>query len=240
MPGLDLIIFLIVIGFSGASWVYGKIREQADLQRAREEARKRFEEQLRTGRAEVEEGEEQPTSREQRLDELAARRQAQLQELRKRQQAAARGGQQTVVLRGPSPQQVPSQQQSRQSQRQTNLPRPVARTPAMQAQRVRQPTRQQLIEQQQAAARQQMEAAQEEERRQRAARERLEAARRAEAERSVAPALRGHTVRELLLHPHDATRKNTLRALVGATEVLSPPMSARNERELPWNRPDAL
>lgn len=238
MPGLDLIIFLIVIGFSGASWVYGKIREQADLQRAREEARKRFEEQLRTGRAETGEEEDQTTSREQRLDELAARRQAQLQELRKRQQAAARGGQQTVVLRGPSSQQAPAQQRS--SQRQTTTPRPVTRVPSAQSQRVRQPTRQQLLQQQQAEARQQIEAAQEEERRQRAVRERMEAARRAQAETAIAPALKGHTVRELLLHPHDATRKNTLRALIGATEVLSTPMSARNEREMPWNRIDAL
>lgn len=106
-------IFLIVVGISVASSIIGKLKEQAEINRAREAARKRREEEERTGRPA-----EQPsrqtqisaqseyrtsaqsqqtqqtqtttpaptaTSREQRMRDIAARRQAELRELRERQ-----------------------------------------------------------------------------------------------------------------------------------------------------------
>lgn len=80
----QLVLFAAIFGLSILSWVVGKVREQAEIKRQRDAARRRMEEQLRTGRAEPAPS---PTTAAQGMSaqELAARRQAQLQELRRQQ-----------------------------------------------------------------------------------------------------------------------------------------------------------
>lgn len=85
----QLIIIIAALSLSFLSWAYQKVRENQELKRAREAARRRYEEQLRTGR------EDEPSTvassgTSPSLEELAARRQAQLQELRRQQQERAR------------------------------------------------------------------------------------------------------------------------------------------------------
>ncbi len=79
-------IVLVFMGLSLASWVMGHLREQLRRKRANDEARRRFEEQLRTGRDPQQEPRAQPQARTPTMEELAARRQAQLEEIRRRQQ----------------------------------------------------------------------------------------------------------------------------------------------------------
>lgn len=93
----QFIIFMIVMAFSVLSWVIGYLKEQSRIKKAKDEQRKRFEESLRTGRP-VEEA-ARPTDP---AAELAARRQAQLQELRRQQMEERSRGGGTVVVRAPS------------------------------------------------------------------------------------------------------------------------------------------
>jgi len=101
----QLVIILIFAGISTLSWVFGKLREQAELKRARDDARKRRDEELRTGRSEQEPSPAaaRPTAAQSRAQELAARRQAQLEQLRRQQQSRAQvtlpGG--VVIVRTP-------------------------------------------------------------------------------------------------------------------------------------------
>ena len=93
-------IFLIVIGISVVSSIIGKLKEQAEINRAREAARRRREEEVRTGQPQTEtqsastrqrpaqpsqQTRPQPASREDRMREVSARRQAELRDLRERQ-----------------------------------------------------------------------------------------------------------------------------------------------------------
>lgn len=80
-------LFAIVASLSLISWIVGKLREQAEIKRAKDEARRRQDEQLRTGRASGAPGGpagNAPAGAS--AQELAARRQAQLEALRKQQQ----------------------------------------------------------------------------------------------------------------------------------------------------------
>lgn len=100
----QLLILLLAIGAPALSWVFGKLREQAELKKARDAARRRHEESLRTTHL-TERSPARLSPQEQRQRErqdLAARRQAQLRELRQRQhERVSRPG--TVVVRGPGP-----------------------------------------------------------------------------------------------------------------------------------------
>jgi len=117
MGGMNfqLLIILLFFGFTALSWIVNKLREQAEVKRLRDEMRRREDESLRSTNVSrqaeadqrLQEGVKSPTQ--QRMEELAARRQAQLRELRERQagETAQRrptgggvpgGG---VVVRGP-------------------------------------------------------------------------------------------------------------------------------------------
>lgn len=85
------IILALVIGASVVSWIFRKVQEEAERRRVRDEMARREMERLRTGR---EPGESETATQMQRAQELAARRQAQLQELRRRQQERSRQQQQ--------------------------------------------------------------------------------------------------------------------------------------------------
>lgn len=98
---IQIIAIAIVLGVSGLSWLYRKLREQAALKRIEDERRRRQEELLRTGRDPLAEpappddgGEER-----RRQHEIAARREAELQELRRRQAGAP-------IAQRPAPAQV--------------------------------------------------------------------------------------------------------------------------------------
>jgi hypothetical protein len=95
----NLWFLALFFGMSFASWLYGQLREQAKLKKAREEARRQYEEGLRTGRTSTEQPRPSPQPATATAGELAERRQAQLRELR-RQQDATRGGT-TVVIAKP-------------------------------------------------------------------------------------------------------------------------------------------
>jgi hypothetical protein len=77
-------LFAIVATLSLLSWIIGKLREQAEIKRAKDEARRRQDEQLRTGRSSGAPAANAPAGAS--AQELAARRQAQLEALRKQQQ----------------------------------------------------------------------------------------------------------------------------------------------------------
>lgn len=103
----QLLIILIFFGFTALSWIANKLREQAEVKRLRDEMRRREEEALRSTNVmrqaeadeRVQEGVKSPTQ--QRMEELAARRQAQLRELRERQAGeGARQRQPGVVVPG--------------------------------------------------------------------------------------------------------------------------------------------
>lgn len=97
-------IFLLVFGFGAASWLIRQLQEQARIRQAKERAKRQYEEQLRTGRPPEA---ATPASREPRLprpDDLIARRQAQLNELRRRQtQGSPLAGHGMVVKAPTSP-----------------------------------------------------------------------------------------------------------------------------------------
>lgn len=101
----NLIFLAVLLGASGIGWVLRQLRDQASRRQAQAEAQRRQEERLRTGRdpvtGEVVASASQPMREsevdsqavaEQRLRELAARRQEQLRELRRQRGAAAPTG----------------------------------------------------------------------------------------------------------------------------------------------------
>lgn len=110
-PGLmNFLVFFLAFGLPLIGWVFGKVKEQREAKQLRDEMKRRREEQLRTGRTgDVEQA--APASRpsrisgrvdaadesggvsaeRQRLQDLAAKRQAQLRELRARQRAQQQG-----------------------------------------------------------------------------------------------------------------------------------------------------
>ncbi len=97
-------IFLLVFGFGAASWIIRQLQEQARIRQAKERAKRQYEEQLRTGRSGGESAAIQ--SREPMLprpDDLVARRQAQLQELRRRQAEGSPLAGAGMIVRTPSP-----------------------------------------------------------------------------------------------------------------------------------------
>jgi len=127
----QFIILLLAMGVSFASWFFGKLREQAEVKAQQEAARKRREQALReapkpTSRASAQ---PEPTPvRQGGLDDLAARRQRQLQELRKRQAERARtstsrGVERTEVR---APQQQPTARQRPAPARQRGGAKPPA------------------------------------------------------------------------------------------------------------------
>lgn len=96
-------IFLLVFGFGAASWLIRQLQEQARIRQARERAKRQYEEQLRTGRGAPEPA--APGQREPMLprpDDLVARRQAQLAELRRRQAQTSPLGGPGMVVKSPS------------------------------------------------------------------------------------------------------------------------------------------
>jgi hypothetical protein len=94
----QLILILIVMGFSVISWIANYLKEQSRIRAAKEEQRRRYEEALRTGRPA-----EAPVRSADPAAELAARRQAQLQELRRQQmEDRARQGGVVVTRTGPA------------------------------------------------------------------------------------------------------------------------------------------
>ena len=99
----QLLILLLAIGAPAISWIFGKLREQAELKKARDTAKRRQDDSLRTTQL-TNRSAPAPTpetQRERERQELAARRQAQLRELRQRQyERATRPG---TVVRGPAP-----------------------------------------------------------------------------------------------------------------------------------------
>jgi hypothetical protein len=104
---MQLIGFILVVGLSALSWMFQKIAEQRQKKKAQDVAERRKLESLRTGRSE--EAPAAPTAS--RQQDLAAKRQAQLEELRRRAADRARQhGQQPgpVVTGAPMPRPVPA------------------------------------------------------------------------------------------------------------------------------------
>lgn len=102
---LHLIVILLIVGASFISWLAKKLKEQADKKRALQEMERRRLEALRTGKDPGAAVAAAPSGspEELRLRELAARRQAQLQELRRRQQNRPQqgGGRPPIVILAP-------------------------------------------------------------------------------------------------------------------------------------------
>lgn len=86
---IHLIIFVILLAFSGISWVYRQLKAQQAMKQIRDRAEQRQVEVLRTGRDPDSEP-LQNSAEALRARELAARREAQLIELRRRAQERAR------------------------------------------------------------------------------------------------------------------------------------------------------
>jgi hypothetical protein len=90
---INLYIFLLVLAASGLSWLFRQLNEAKERKRALQAEQRRKDEILRTGRdpSETAANPMQEADANQRLREIAARRQAQLRELRKKQQAGGEG-----------------------------------------------------------------------------------------------------------------------------------------------------
>lgn len=99
---IHLILILLVFGASALSWVIGKLREQAAVKRMKDEARRRTDEELRTGRITDAPAEPSRSSELAELRELAARRQQQLQQMRQTQKQTAAQRREDAA-RGPAP-----------------------------------------------------------------------------------------------------------------------------------------
>lgn len=107
---IQILIIVFLLSLSGIGWLARKLQEQAELKRQRE-TRKRIEEEiLRTGRDPREQDRSRALTPEQRrMREIAARRQAQLEELRRRRTARQQqptqrtqtGGRTPPVVMGP-------------------------------------------------------------------------------------------------------------------------------------------
>jgi len=158
---------LIIVAISIISSIVGKIKEQAEIKRAKDAAQRRYQEQIRTGQAPnpqqsqvrapgvLQAPQQSPASAGDQLRDIAARRQAELRELRKRQ-AAQR--EQRRMPKDPAP--LPTQPTERRAAvvrpgtpRQSTRPQPIPqRTNDAEADlRQRQAARNREIEQARAA-----------------------------------------------------------------------------------------
>ncbi|MBN8645692.1 MAG: hypothetical protein J0L61_10710 [Planctomycetes bacterium] len=99
---IHLILILLVFGASALSWVIGKLREQAAIKKMKDEAKRRSEEELRTGRVTSAPAEPSRSSELAELRELAAKRQQQLQQMRQAQKQTAQQRREEAA-RGPAP-----------------------------------------------------------------------------------------------------------------------------------------
>lgn len=88
----NLWFLAIFFAMSFGSWLLGQLREQAKLKKARDEAKQRYEEQLRTGRSEASRPAPVAPGAAVPPNDLAEKRQAQLRELRKQQESSRSGG----------------------------------------------------------------------------------------------------------------------------------------------------
>lgn len=87
---LQLIIFLVVIGFSALQWIARKLQEQAAIKKAQEARARARLEALRTGRPDTSDDESSPPTSpddavRDRLQELAERRRRQIEAMRRQQ-----------------------------------------------------------------------------------------------------------------------------------------------------------
>ncbi|MFM9957067.1 MAG: hypothetical protein ACKVZJ_03260 [Phycisphaerales bacterium] len=109
---LQLLLIILVFGFSAISWVIGKLREQAAIKKARDELRRARDEQLRTGRTPEEAG-SGPSEAKTRsgdlneLRELAMKRQRQLEQMKEMQQQQMRSQRTAAQTPTRDPRQVP-------------------------------------------------------------------------------------------------------------------------------------
>lgn len=112
---IQILIVVIVLALSGLSWITKKLQEQRARKRRMIEQQRRMEEMLRTGRdplAEQAAALQRATATDRaRLEELARRRQAQMEQLRREQmqrrheaEQASRGGSDIppIIIMGPS------------------------------------------------------------------------------------------------------------------------------------------
>lgn len=97
----QLFFLLVFFGMSVGSWVIGKLREQAKIRHSRDQARREFEERLRTGQVAPGPNASPAPAPSPQAQDLAERRQAQLRELR-RQQEEGRGRGSTVLVGRPT------------------------------------------------------------------------------------------------------------------------------------------
>ncbi len=148
----QILIFLVIIGSSVFGWIFKQLREQAELKRIEHERERRKLEQLRTGRVDEPDrpiaaqtrvstpqapspSPAAPTTTgagRVRLEEIAARRQAQLAELRRRraeQLARAQSGGQSVPPQAQRQAQPGRQPAARPAPAQPAARPPVARQP---------------------------------------------------------------------------------------------------------------
>jgi len=92
----QFVLLLIFGGIAFISWLFGKLKEQAEINRARQQSRRQYEESLRTGRSEGEPAtatsQSTQTGMSQDLRTLAQRRQEQLRALREQQAERMRRG----------------------------------------------------------------------------------------------------------------------------------------------------
>ncbi len=133
-------LLLIFGGIAFLSWLFGKLKEQAEINRAKQQSRRRYDESLRTGRSE-EEPAAAPTATQgagmpQDLRTLAQRRQEQLRALREQQAERMRraaGGRQTTTTRPPDPSSWTRGQSAAPPQpaRRPTPPPPIRRQPTM-------------------------------------------------------------------------------------------------------------
>ncbi len=99
MNTVQFLILAFMLGAPAVSWIIGKLRDQLEQKRARDEWLRRREEELRTGRASEEQPAGATAERNPDLEELAARRQEQIRRL-KEQQARQTGA---AAARPPKP-----------------------------------------------------------------------------------------------------------------------------------------
>lgn len=226
----NLWVLAIFLAMSFGSWLLNQLREQAKLKKARDEARRRYEEQLRTGRTEPSRSVAPAPVAAPSAEEAAQRRQAQLRELRKQQESSGR----TVVIARPSPQ-APARP----------APSPIVLGPGgvviargpQQTGRVRpSPAERRETPDAAVAAAQQAEAARLalEQRRARERAEREAAALAAERATAIAKqAAASRSVRSVLVPGDSKTpRGDQLRRLIALKEILDPPMALRREQPL--------
>jgi len=95
----QLILILIVFGFSALSWVIGQLRQQAAIKKTRDEMSRARDEELRTGRQSDTETNPSRSGELAELRELAMKRQQQLQQMRAAQQRGTQG----MQVRMPAP-----------------------------------------------------------------------------------------------------------------------------------------